>query len=366
MTTKLPPYISRELVLARLQRIFPEGLPNRNYLVRDLAGATVFAMLYVGAVEGSGRYVAPKHVYRMGDEQAAMASDAARVEYGSEVQAPGFVPRGQSWYADNTREPIRDETLRQGLVAVGAAVVRQDVPTTSPVPRHALAAHFVALFNPALQGEELERTIQDWRSKHLSKAALTKIALTQAGVGGSTTDVPVQFPNNAVRHLSPGPSSVIAKAVVEEFAPRFLNKPSVLWMSESAKKVVAQDDLLARKIGININQQKNLPDIILVDLGDPTLLVFAEVVATDGPVTETRRAELLALATSAGFIEADVAFVTAFLSRSVPAFRKALESVAWNSFVWVATEPGSLIAMVGAAEPPMKLNALLSLGSYKS
>lgn len=51
--TPLPPLPAREVVHERLQRIFPEGLPDRNYLVRDLAGATVFTMLYVGAMEGA-------------------------------------------------------------------------------------------------------------------------------------------------------------------------------------------------------------------------------------------------------------------------------------------------------------------------
>lgn len=171
----------------------------------------------------------------------------------------------------------------------------------------------------------------------------------------------MQFPNGTVRQLSPGPSSVIAKAVIEELAPRFLNEPVILWLSESANKVVAQDDVLAKKIGLNINQQKNLPDIILVDLGDPTLLVFVEVVATDGSMTEARREELLSLAKQAGFIEADVAFVTAFLGRTEPGFRKALASLAWNTFVWLASEPPSIIAMVGATQPPVKLHALLAM-----
>lgn len=359
--TPLRPLPVREVVHERLQRIFPEGLPDRNYLVRDLAGATVFTMLYVGAVEGADRYIGPKHVYRMSDEQADMTSDAERISYSEEASSPGSVPRGKAWYADTTREPIRDETLRQGLVALGAAFDRPDVPTTSPLPRYALKASFAALFDPGLTGALLETAIEAWRTAHLSKAALTRIAITRAGGAKSKSGVSVQFPNNTVRQLSPGPSSVIAKAVIEEFAPRFLSEPVVLWLSESANKVVAQDDVLAKKIGLNINQQKNLPDIILVDLGDPTLLVFVEVVATDGPMTEGRREELLALAKHAGFIEADVAFVTAFLGRTEPAFRKALASLAWNTFVWLASEPPSIIALIGATQPPVKLHALLAM-----
>lgn len=45
----LPPYVSRELVSERLPLIFPEGTPNRNYCVREMAASTVFAMLYTKA-----------------------------------------------------------------------------------------------------------------------------------------------------------------------------------------------------------------------------------------------------------------------------------------------------------------------------
>ena len=52
----LPPYVTRELVAERLPLIFPEGIRNRTYCVRELAASTVFAGLYVGAVEGSPTY----------------------------------------------------------------------------------------------------------------------------------------------------------------------------------------------------------------------------------------------------------------------------------------------------------------------
>jgi hypothetical protein len=54
-----PPYATHELVAERLPLIFPEGIPNRTYCVRDLAASTVFTALYVGAVEGSGRGESP-------------------------------------------------------------------------------------------------------------------------------------------------------------------------------------------------------------------------------------------------------------------------------------------------------------------
>src|SRR3546814_1780715 len=110
------------------------------------------------------------------------------------------------------------------------------------------------------------------------------------------------------------PSSVICKAVVEEFAPRFLEVPGVIWLSESGNKVVARDDSLASSIGLKIEPDRHLPDMILVDLGlKEPLLVFVEVVASDGPITPARQEALLKLAVDAGFDVSQAAFVTAYL-----------------------------------------------------
>ena len=55
------------------------------------------------------------------------------------------------------------------------------------------------------------------------------------------------------------PSSVISKAVVEEFTARFLKQPGVIWLSESRNQVVARDDRLAQAIGLAIDPGRNLP-----------------------------------------------------------------------------------------------------------
>jgi hypothetical protein len=345
---KLPPFVSHVEIGRRLLLIFPEGTPNRSYCTREFAASTVFVMLYIGAIEDSGQYVSPKHVYRMSDDQAALMSDAARIEYASAMVLPGSKSRGEQWYADTSREPIRDETLRNGLLLVGAAVERKDLATTSSKPRYALTQEFAALFDPALNNTQLAAAIADWQKTHLTTSALARIALVRAGVSKNPTDFLVTFPNGETRNMTPGVSSMISKYVVETFAPRFLEAPGVLWLSESGNRVVQRDDILAKRIGLNIDASKNLPDIILVDVAvSATLLVFVEVVATDGPISEPRRAELLKLAMTAGFSEEHVAFVTAFLDRDAPAIRKTFATLAWKSFAWVASEPESIIALFG-------------------
>ena len=274
-----------------------------------------------------------------------------------------FEPEGKRWYADNTREPIRDETLRDGLVAVGAVLRRDDLPTTSGLPRYSLKTDFAALFDPSLDGDALEQAIAAFQTKHLSKGALARVSIMLAGAAGAKSAVKVTFPNGDTRQLAPGPSSIIAKAVVEDFCARFLEAPAVLWLSESGNKVVAQDDKLAAQIGLKIEPDKNLPDLILADLGpDEPLLVFVEVVATDGAITDLRQQAIYELTDAAGFPREHVAFVTAYQDRQSAGFKKTVAALAWGSFAWFVSEPENIIHMRDGAATAAKLSKLVEGG----
>jgi hypothetical protein len=237
--------------------IFPEGTHNRVFCTREIAASTVFTMLYIGAVEGSGVFLAPKHVYRMTREQAALSSISDRVRYRVDALAPGFSPVGTRWYADNTREPIRDETLREGLAQVGAVITRGDLPTTSSKPRYALRGDFASLFDPSITDDALERAIERFQETALSKGALARLTIVRHGAARGVLGHLVTFPNGETRHLSPGVSSTIAKAVIEGFAARFLRDPAVLSLSESGNPVMTRDEALVTSIGLAIEADKN-------------------------------------------------------------------------------------------------------------
>jgi len=345
----LPPYINRATIHNRLRVIFPEGVPQRTYCVREAAASTVFTMLYIGAVEGVNEWAGPKQIVRMTDAQAALKKDAERTAYAIKSLRPGFQPRGKTWYRENSREQIRDETIRQGFITNNAIVERPGVATTSGKPRYALRAPFAALFNPVLSARDLERAAETWREQHLSATALARTVLMRRGAVTTGEGVLVTFPNGETRRMAAGPSSVISKAVIEECAKRFLVSPAVLWVSESGAKIVARDDELAAQLKLKISADRNLPDIILVDLGEVKssgiFLIFIEAVATDGAITPQRQETLLKIATDAGFPANRVVFVTAFLDRSHSAFKKTISELAWNSFVWFAAEPEHLIIL---------------------
>ncbi|HVR95657.1 MAG TPA: BsuBI/PstI family type II restriction endonuclease [Thermoanaerobaculia bacterium] len=333
-----------EEIHRRLNLIIPPQLDPRNWARRGTASKVVFVMLYGYAVEGFNRWIRPTAVTDMTDEQAALTYPEERVRWLDRVQGrkrPRDL-RGR-WYEENSREQIRDETIRS-LVDLGIVIKRPGVATNSPAPQYALAKDFTDLFHPDITGEDLQKAIVSWRQKHLSPAELARLALARSGAGAKNENILVYLPSGETRRLAPGPSSLLTKAVVEEFASRFLNNPAVVMISESAKKMTFQDEQLARAIGLTIPVSKTLPDLILVDLdSNPPMLVFVECVATEGPISEQRRGELEALAVAAGYSPSDCSYVTAFEDRAAPTFTRIAASLAWGSFVWFKTEPDHIV-----------------------
>jgi hypothetical protein len=339
--TELPEIPGLDTVKHRVESIFPEGIDNYGYVTREMASKTIFVMLYADAIEGHG-WVRPNQITRMTDAVASQRSEEARREWTSEsLRARGDIPG--RWYADNTREPIRDETLRYGLLSFGAVVEREGLKTTASTPRWALAVDFAELF---LCAEEVfPERVASWRQNHLTPAALARLAAVQAGITGSREgEILVTLPNRRTRVLAPGESSIITRAVVEDFAPRYLQEPGVVWLSESSRKDEAADLRLARLVKLDISEGRILPDVVLVDLAaQRPRFVFVEVVSTDGPINEQRKSDLLRLLEQGGHSAEDAAFVTAFLDRGQAAFRRLSSHIAWNTYVWFAAEPDKMI-----------------------
>jgi len=358
---ELPSLPTVATIHERLQVIFPQGTPNRSYCTREMAASTVFVMLYVGAIEGYGNWLRPDQVTRMTDDQAAKQDAESRLTWATESLKQGKGEVEGRWYAVNSREPIRDETLREGLIRVGAVNEREGVPTTSPKPRYALMPDFAALCDPALSGESLDKAIENWQERNLSRGALARVSIRRRASVAGQERILVEFPNGETRHMEPGPSSVISKAVIEDFAQRFLEEPAVVWLSESRNQVVARDDALAQDIGLTIQPDRYLPDIIMADLGPAEpLLIFIEVVATAGEINESRQAALLGMARDAGFREEQVGFVTAYEDRDTQAFKSTVASLTWRSFAWFMAEPDNILVLHrGATHQKRNLSALM-------
>jgi hypothetical protein len=134
-----------------------------------------------------------------------------------------------------------------------------------------------------------------------------------------------------------------------------------LVVGKSGNKVVMRDDSIANAIGLKIEADKNRPDLILADLGPPEpLIIFVEIVATDGAITPRRQAAIYELTDAAGFARRQVAFLTAYQDRDSAGFKKTVAQLAWNTFAWFVSEPYHIVALRGGGESQcVKLSALV-------
>lgn len=334
----------------RIKMIIPKELDPNGYILREIGAKTVFVMLYAFCVNRE-HWVRPATITCMNDENSKITDEHQRLNWLNTFQgrkAPKDVQN--RWYMPNTREPIRDETLRE-MVRLSCVIEKEGLPTTSPLPRYSLQYDFAMLFDPALTGNALEEAIHIWQQKYLSQAALARIALSKKMVTSDSTGILVTLPNGETKKLSPGPSSELIKAILENFAKRFLKRPAAILISESAKKITFKDEDLCSSIGLQIDVSTVLPDIILMELGSDTpLLLFIECVATDGPISERRKQELEEIATKARYNKEDCVYITVFKDRTDQVSRRLNPSIAWGTFIWYATEPDSIIYLYKGTE----------------
>lgn len=311
-----------------------------------MAAKTVAVMIYCGTVEDENRWFAPRHLAgRMSDAQERLTGDHERLAYYEQVRNKRYELLGKGWYSENTREDVRDKTLRYGLVEVGAVLVRPDVDTNAQVGRYALARDFLAMFNPQLSTEELSQQAAAWRDTHLAEAQLLRVETARLLYSSSKERVNLALPDGRVRVLPPGLSSKLSKEVVVTYTRHHMTNGRLLWLSTSGARVNEADQAALQALGLVINDAELLPDLILTEDGNQ--LTFVEVVASDGPMEEVRRQALLAVAVAAGISTASVSFLTVYADREHPACKKTLHKVAWNTRVWYASEPDKLVIMQG-------------------
>jgi hypothetical protein len=337
---------------ARLEMILPRSLTGVTYTANPAAAATVFVAMYVGAIDGSNP-IRPMTVVWMSDAVAERRADADRNAYYQAAAAKAGnkaidklcaewgIQRGTTWYDINSREPVRDESIK-ALARLGAIKTIAGISTTSSQGRYSLDAGFAALFDPTLTGDALAQEIERWCSTHLNPIARQRAALLR-DPSRSDEAVVVTLPDGRQRSLHPGKSSLILKQLIERFVDRLV-APHVLFISQSGQPVDLIEGQALRDIGLSLDQLRLLPDCLIVDVDqDSPGLWFVEIVATDGPVDDERKQDLLDWATATGMRADQCFFVTAFKSRTAPVARKNLSRLAVGSYAWFADEPDSVL-----------------------
>ena len=238
-------------------------------------------------------------------------------------------------YAENTRETFRRQTMHQ-LVDAGIALYNPDDPgraVNSPHNCYQVAPEALAVI-------QAYGTPQ-WAAK---LAAFLKLKATLAQRNASARDqlkVPVKIADGQEITLSPGEHSQLIKAIVEDFAERFVPGAVLVYVGDTGEKWGYFDEPLLAKLGVNVGSHGKMPDAVLY-YPERKWLVLAESVTSHGPVDPKRHRELATLFAGS---KAGLVYVTAFPSRQI--MGRYLPEIAWETEVWCADAPSHLIHFNG-------------------
>lgn len=238
-------------------------------------------------------------------------------------------------YAPNTRETFRRQVLHQ---FVQARIVDYN-PDNPKLPVNSPNAHY-GLTQGALDAiitfgtREWEKAVQKFISEEGDLSKKYKKERRQLLI-------PVKLSDGKTLKLSAGRHNEVQAAIVQNFAARFANGGSVLYLGDAAKKDLYVDEKRLKKLGIPVNQHSKLPDVIIYDHIKRWLFLI-EAVTSHGPVSPKRIIELEEFLKNC---KAGKIYVTAF--PDFTEFKKHSNNIAWETEVWLVDSPDHMIHFNG-------------------
>jgi DNA-cytosine methyltransferase len=342
----LPKQMTLELVQESAPMEVPDFIPSssKSKKLRKLINEALFLLSKLGVpLEGltprrlermAMAFLAVADVRRSTDWPTAKGHDGKRalksrdiIEYINEHFQEN-ISRGS--YDDIRREDLK-LPVAAGLVIKSAG--KPDAARNDPTRAYALDNDCAAILR-AYGTENWEEQLDEYLS---DRTTLAERLSTEREM----QRVPVQLPGGKKLVFSPGEHNRLQKSVIEEFLPRYGNGSEVLYVGDTAKKLLHHDKVGLKRLKFFELAHGELPDIVAYSKSKNWLYLI-ECVHSSGPMTPLRVAELLRLTEPC---TADIIFVTAFLDRAT--FRKFAPDVAWETEVWIADAPDHLIHFDG-------------------
>ncbi|MBI5331369.1 MAG: restriction endonuclease [Betaproteobacteria bacterium] len=239
-------------------------------------------------------------------------------------------------YAPNTRETFRRQTMHP-FIAAGLALYNPDQPD-----RPVNSPKAVYQIEPAALALLRTYGARPWKNRLAAYLAQREGLAARYAQPRETARIPVRIAEGHEIRLSPGEHSALNKAIIEEFAARFVPGGTLIYAGDTGDKWGYFDEPALRNLGVVVDAHGKMPDAVVLD-PQRNWLILAEAVTSHGPVDGKRHDELAHLfaASSAGLV-----FVTAFPNRGIMA--RYVAEIAWETEVWVADAPGHLIHFNGS------------------
>jgi hypothetical protein len=232
-------------------------------------------------------------------------------------------------------DDIRRKDLKL-LVIAGFVINSSDNPnaaTNDPTRGYSLSSEFKTLIHSF--------DTSNW-ANHLEKFMANRETLdTLLSRKRLMPKVPIKLTNGVLLELSIGKHNDLQKAIIEEFLPRYGQGCEVLYLGDTANKMLYLNEKQLKELNFFELAHEELPDIIAFNK-ERNWLYLIEAVHSSGSISEVRMLELKRLTKGC---TADIVYVTAFLTKAE--FRKWVTDIAWETEVWIAENPDHLIHFNG-------------------
>ncbi|HLG96915.1 MAG TPA: BsuBI/PstI family type II restriction endonuclease [Bryobacteraceae bacterium] len=238
-------------------------------------------------------------------------------------------------YAPNTRETVRRQSMHQ-FVQAGIALYnpdKPDRPVNSPYAVYQIAPKVLQLLRTY-------KTVK-YRSKLEEYLSVHKTLSQMYARERQMARVPLKVKDGLEIALSAGDHSLLIKAIVEEFAVRFVAGGQLVYVGDTENKYGYFDEGLLTRLGVVLDNHGKLPDVLIYE-AKKNWLFLIESVTSHGPVDSKRHTELEEL--FAGCTAGRV-YVSAFPNRRT--FMRYLETIAWETEVWIAEAPTHMVHFNG-------------------
>ncbi len=238
-------------------------------------------------------------------------------------------------YAENTRETIRRQTLHQfeqaGIVAKNPDNPLR--PTNSPNTVYAITDEAIK----TIRGYGTSRwkaTLQEFISK---KGKL----IEKYEKRKKKSLISLDMPSGRSIKFTPGKHNELQVKIIEELKPKFCSTAKLVYVGDTARKLLFVEKKLLKILGIPITKHDKLPDIVLYDEQKDHIFLI-EAVTAHGPISPKRQVEL---ENALKKCRAAKIYISAF--PDFREFKRHIDNIAWETEVWIANNPDHMIHFNG-------------------
>lgn len=238
-------------------------------------------------------------------------------------------------YAENTRETIRRQTIHQ-FEQAGIVIRNPDDPkrpTNSPNTVYSIA-------------EDALRVIIQYKLKAW-EPALNEFILKKGKLVDKYEkrrkmhEISVNLPDGSLVRFSPGKHNKLQVMIIKQFRTRFCPNSEVLYVGDTARKLLFVKNKSLEKLKIPITKHEKLPDVVLFDQ-EKNILFLIEAVTAHGPLSPKRQIELEETLKEC---KSKRVYISAF--PDFKEFKRHSDNIAWETEVWIENNPDHMIHFNG-------------------